>query len=265
MDLSQLPESARRRAQSAARHLFHAYIISGPEGCGKERLAEWLAAACVCSGAGEVPCLTCPNCRKAAGNIHPDIIRVNVPEGKRGISVEQVRQLRADAYIRPNEAPRKVFLIEDAQAMNDSAQNALLKVLEDGPAYLTFLLLAENPLQLLSTIRSRCELISLAPGEDGALKERDPELEQTARELAALLVRGEAMPLAEYTAAMEGKKWDKDALLELFDALEDALRPELTARPDRALPVIERLRKARQAARFNVGAGHLFGLLSAGE
>ena len=262
MDLTQLPESARRRAQSAARHLSHAYIISGPEGCGKERLAEWLAAACVCSGAGEVPCLTCPNCRKAAGNIHPDIIRVTVPEGKRGISVEQVRQLRADAYIRPNEAPRKVFLIEDAQAMNDSAQNALLKVLEDGPAYLVFLLVAENPLQLLETIRSRCEQISLAPGEESA-KVRDPELEQTARELAALLLRGEAMPLAEYTAAMEGKKWDKDALLELFDALEDTLRPELAVRPDRALSVIERVRRVRRAALFNVGAGHLFGLLTA--
>ena len=266
MEQTQLPvsDSVRRRAESAVKHLSHAYIISGPKGSGKERLAQWLAAAYVCSGEGAKPCMTCPNCRKAEGNIHPDIIRVTVPEGKRNITVEQVRQLRADAYIRPNEAPRKVFVIENAQAMNDSAQNALLKVLEDGPAYLAFLLVAENPQQLLETIRSRCELLSLAPGEDAAPKERDPELEQTARELAELLTAGVPMALAEYTAGLESKKWDKDALLELFDAVEAALQPELPVRPALVLPVMERLRVARQAALFNVGAGHLFGLLTAG-
>ena len=264
MDLSCLPvrEGVRRRVENAVRRLSHAYIISGPEGSGKEQLAGLLASAYVCSGPGEKPCMACANCRKTRGNIHPDVRRITVPEGKRGIAVDQIRQLRSDAYIRPNEAGRKVFLIEDAQTMNDSAQNALLKVLEDGPAYLAFLLLSENPQQLLETIRSRCEVLSLAPEED-TLPCVDPELVRTGEELAGLLTAGDRMALAEYTAALEGKKWDKDALLSLFDAVEGALQRELLRRPRQILPLVEHLRQVRQAALFNVGAGHLFGWLAA--
>lgn len=99
---------------------------------------------------GKSPAASAQTAEKPKGNIHPDIIRLTIPEGKRSILVEQIRTLRADAYVRPNEAARKVFLIEDAQAMNESAQNALLKVLEDGPGYLSFLLLTENAQQLAS-------------------------------------------------------------------------------------------------------------------
>ena len=85
---------------SAGRGLSHAYILAGPAGCGKHTLAGLLAQALVCSGGGEVPCGTCPDCRKAISGVHPDIIWVG-EEGK-DVNVSMVRALRADAYIRPN-------------------------------------------------------------------------------------------------------------------------------------------------------------------
>lgn len=267
MNLSNLSvgEGVRRRLETALSRLSHAYIISGPAGSGTHALADCLAAAYVCTGEEDRPCGVCPGCRKAKGDIHPDIIRLTVPEDKRYISIEQIRRLRADAYIRPNEAARKVFIIEDAQAMNDSAQNALLKVLEDGPSYLSFLLLAENPQQLLPTIRSRCETLSLTPHPDEDLPEPDEDLLQKAAELAALLTTGQERALMEYTVGLENQKMDKNTLLAFLDVLEDALHPELLKDPKRVMPLMEHLKQVRKAALFNVGTGHLFGWLAVGR
>ena len=267
MDLSRLPveEGTRRRLENSLSRLSHAYIISGPPGSGAAALADLLAAAYVCSGEGDKPCGTCPNCRKAKGNIHPDIIRLTIPEGKRNITVEQVRRLRGEAYVRPNEAARKVFLMEDAQAMNDSAQNALLKVLEDGPDYLSFLLLAEHPQQLLPTIRSRCETLSLVPRPGEETPEPDEELWQMAAELAGLLAKGGEQALVEYTVGLENKKWDQDTLLSFLDTVEAALHTALLQDPARVLPLMERLKQIRRAVPFHVGTGHLFGWLAAGR
>ena len=267
MELSNLDlgEGVRRRLEKSLSRLSHAYIISGPPGSAANALADLLAAAFVCSGQGDRPCGVCPGCRKAKGNIHPDIIRLTALEGKRNITVEQVRRLRADAYVRPNEAQRKVFLIQDAQDMNDSAQNALLKVLEDGPDYLAFLLLVENSQQLLPTIRSRCETLSLVPQPGEDRPEPDEELRQTAAELAGLLIKGEERALVEFTVGLESKKWDQDTLLALLDEVEAALHGELLRDPARVLPLMERLKQIRQAVPFHVGAGHLFGWLAAGS
>ena len=129
MNLTRLAGNAPLKRQleleTARRGLSHAYILSGPAGSGKRTLAGLLAAALVCDRrGGALPCLSCAGCRKAEGGIHPDIVRVG-DDGK-DISVAQVRALRADAYIRPNEAERKVYILENAQTMNASAQNAML-------------------------------------------------------------------------------------------------------------------------------------------
>lgn len=267
MDLSclHMGDGVRRRLEAAVSRLSHAYIIEGSVKEATHLLADHLARTYVCSSGESRPCGVCSNCRKAAGNIHPDIIRVSLPEDKREIVVAQIRQLRSEAYIRPNEANRKVFIIEDAQAMNENAQNALLKVLEDGPAYLSFLLLTENAHQLLTTIRSRCETLSLTsrPGED--VLEVSEDLKKTAAQLASLLLEGEELALVELTAALEVKKPDKDTLLALFDLVENALREQLQKRPREVLPLIEHLRQVRQAAAFNVSTGHLLGWLAAGK
>ncbi len=132
----------------------HFYLISGPEGSGKHTLARLLAAGLLCQGTGR-PCLHCPACRKVMENIHPDFITVDDPE-KKTVTVDLVREARADIYVRPNEGDRKIYLFPRAQDMRLEGQNALLKVLEEPPAYGVFLLLTDNPEKLLPTVRSRC-------------------------------------------------------------------------------------------------------------
>lgn len=257
-----LSEETRRRLEGAVSRLSHAYMICGGAE-ERQAAADYLARAAVCTGEGDTPCGSCSGCRKVREGIHPDVIRVSVPDGKREINVEQIRQVRAAAYIRPNEARRKVFILDPAQAMNDNAQNALLKVLEDGPAYLTFLLLAEDSQQLLPTVRSRCETLSLVAqeGEDGI--QLDEELLRHADGLAELLLGQDERALMEFTVGLESKKMERETLAAFLNAVQEALRPELLRRPKQVLPLMEHLDRLRQAARFNVGAGHLLGWLAA--
>lgn len=254
MDLSLLAGNAplkhQLNRQTALRGLSHAYMISGSPGSGRRTLAGILAAALVCSAPEGIsrPCLRCPGCRKAVSGIHPDVIRVG-DDGK-DISVAQVRALRADAYIRPNEAERKVYILENAQSMNSSAQNAMLKLLEEGPGYAAFLLITDNAAALLSTVRSRCESLSLSPvslpeAEEYLLRrfpdkpvetvraaaarcegllgraaaelegtdEGDKEAGKAAAELLRRLAAGDELSLMEFCASLE--KWDRDALAAL--------------------------------------------------
>ena len=139
--------------------ISHFYLISGPAGSGKRTLAKLLSAAILCQGQDK-PCGTCPACRKVLGNAHPDVITVDDPE-KKTVSVELIRDARADIYIQPNEADKKIYRIPRAQDMGVPAQNALLKILEEPPAYGVFLLLTDNPEKLLPTVRSRCTELSL--------------------------------------------------------------------------------------------------------
>ena len=139
----------------------HCYLLCGPEGSGKRTLAKILAAALQCE-ADHAPCGRCLPCRKAASGSHPDIITVDDPE-KKTVSVELIRQLQADAYIRPNEGRHKVYLIPRAQDMTENAQNALLKLIEEPPAYAVFLLIACSAEKLLPTVRSRCAELRLEP------------------------------------------------------------------------------------------------------
>ena len=137
----------------------HFYLICGPVGSGKHTLARLIAAAALCREATK-PCLRCSACRKVMAGTHPDYITVDDPE-KKTVSVELVRQARADIYVQPNEGDKKIYLFPRAQDMGIPGQNALLKVLEEPPAYGVFLLLTDNPEKILPTVRSRCTELSL--------------------------------------------------------------------------------------------------------
>ena len=199
------PLKEQLSAQEKGRGLSHAYLTSGPSGSGKRTLARLLSAAMVCINSTEKPCGDCPGCKKVFGGIHPDVIQVG--EDGKDITVGQARQARSDAYVRPNEGKRKVYIFHNAQNMNPPAQNALLKLLEEGPAYAAFLLLTENPGSLLTTIRSRCEALSLVPVSPAEaeyeLARRFPHLPREQRHAAAKRCGG---LLGRAVAELEGQE-----------------------------------------------------------
>ncbi len=135
--------------------LPHALLLEGPIGSGRRTMARLIAAAAVCRGEGEHPCGVCPACHKALRSIHPDITELGGSDESRSFHIDAVRALREEAYILPNEAPVRVFILCDVQAMTEQAQNALLKLLEEPPAHVRLLLTCENRSQLLETVRSR--------------------------------------------------------------------------------------------------------------
>ena len=152
----------------AKKHISHFYLISGPRGSGKHTLAKLLSAAILCEGSRK-PCGVCPHCRKLASGNHPDFITVEDPEHK-NVAVKIVRQVREDMFIRPNEADHKIYLFP--QELGLEGQNALLKILEEPPAYGVFLLLTDNPDKLLPTVRSRCTELKMQAVPEKALREQ---------------------------------------------------------------------------------------------
>ena len=167
--------------------ISHFYLISGPEGSGKHTLAKALAAAIRCTG-DDAPCGVCAACRKVKEGLHPDFITVDDPE-KKTVPVDLIRQARADMYIRPNESEHKIYLFPRAQDMGIPGQNALLKVLEEPPAYGVFLLLTDNPEKLLPTVRSRCVELKMQALPEPVLLEalgrEFPDLPEQTRQAAA--------------------------------------------------------------------------------
>ena len=304
MQLSRLAGNAALKEQLAVRlsdgQLSHAYILSGPADCGKHTLAAVLSSAMVCTGNGNRPCGVCSACRKTAAGIHPDIVTVLPEEEGKAITVDQIRRMRADAWVRPNEAERKVYIVEQADRMKPTAQNAMLKLLEEGPVYAAFLLLAENSGALLQTVRSRCEELALfpvsVPQAEQWLAEQFPDKPVALRRQAALDCQGLLGRAAELLSGDEGEsaalneraeqiiqlwlagkepelmdlcapmeKWDKGQ----FAALLDRMTAQMSSRLDetknrrKLLKLFQLMSQMRQALAVNVGQAHLAGWLCA--
>ncbi len=239
--------------------LSHAYLITGGGGDSRGAFAGRLAAAYLCEG-DTPPCGRCRACRKVGKGSHPDLSRTAPPPDKAEITVEQIRALRADAYVRPNEGRRKVYVIDPADAMNPAAQNALLKVLEEGPAYAAFLLVSDRPGKLLDTVRSRCELLSL-PREDAL---PGPELLERAETLAGLLLAGDELACAQALVELELSKPKAEELSALLLETERAVSRRLAREPRRGARVLQALKTARENAVYRPGTGHTLGQIITG-
>ena len=245
-------------AESLAKnHISHFYLISGPKGAGKHTLAMLLSAAILCKGHRR-PCGTCEACRKIRSGNHPDVITVVDPEHK-NVPVRIVREIRDDVFIRPNESDHKIYLFP--QDLGVEGQNALLKILEEPPAYGVFLLLTDNPEKILPTVRSRCRELKLqALPEDllrRTLQQQFPQASREDLDAAAarsggflgqaqeLLKSGEGVPpqTESFVEALAGRnallltetlvpmeKWKRDQLSEILHSWLELTEEALACR-----------------------------------
>jgi DNA polymerase-3 subunit delta' len=237
------------RASIAAGRLPHSLILAGPAGAGKYTLALMLAMALECerqpresSPSGQELasfCGICSNCTRIASSVdlaaqveaavlareemretdkketrvliqpHPDVLILPPDPPQLLIKLGQVRTLIQRAHYLPSEAPRKIFLLTSASMMKEAA-NSLLKVLEEPPDTVHIFILAENPGELLPTIRSRCASVRLGPLPveeiEALLATRRPDVPAKQRSLIARLAQGAvgraiAFDLETYTAA----------------------------------------------------------------
>lgn len=275
MDLTVFAQTntAQRLREAAARGtLSHALIFSGPGE--RTAAARYAAAAMECTAGGERPCLACPDCRKVIRDIHPDVVFVRDEEHAE-ISVDVVRRTRADAFIRPNEGARKIYIFEDCSLLTEKDQNVLLKTVEEGPAYAAFFFCTENAAALLQTIRSRCVEVKTAPVQQG----ESTDLPQ-AVELARVIAAGSAAGRAAFFVSLEREKIKRDALGALFEqtrllfsAALLSLYGEAPAENEREiaalisksltksqiLGTIDLLRAYRSHCTYNVGTGAALG------
>lgn len=158
-----------RNALSSGK-ISHAYILNGEKSSGKEFIAKVFAMALQCEKDGEEPCQECHSCKQALSGNHPDIISV-VHEKPNTISVDDIRaQVNNDVGIKPYSGPYKIYIINEAEKMTPQAQNAILKTLEEPPAYAVILLLTSNVDSLLPTILSRCVVLNMKPAPDDLVK-----------------------------------------------------------------------------------------------
>lgn len=266
------PAAVWLRAAAERRALPHALLFTGGDG---PAAAEFAAAAMECTADHGRPCGVCRACRKVLSGIHPDVITVQDPEHKL-LSAETVRNVRSDAYIRPNEGERKVYVFPDCALLTEADQNILLKTVEEGPPSAAFLFCAGSAAAVLPTLRSRCVECKLHP-EETEETPPSPRAEAFLRALA----KGKRGETAAACVRLEREKLTGDdleafcaesrellirALKARYGALEAGELPLLLAKTltnDRLTRTIELLETFRRDCRFHIAPAQALGALAA--
>ena len=266
------PAAVWLRAAAERRALPHALLFTGGDG---PAAAEFAAAAMECTADHGRPCGVCHACRKVLSGIHPDVVTVQDPEHKL-LSAETVRNVRSDAYIRPNEGERKVYVFPDCALLTEADQNILLKTVEEGPPSAAFLFCAGSAAAVLPTLRSRCVECKLHP-EETEETPPSPRAEAFLRALA----KGKRGETAAACVRLEREKLTGDdleafcaesrellirALKARYGAPEAGELPLLLAKTltnDRLTRTIELLETFRRDCRFHIAPAQALGALAA--
>jgi DNA polymerase-3 subunit delta' len=229
--------------------LPHALLLIGPDGIGKSEFAQAMAARLLCQSPHALgACGQCDSCRWLGTGNHPDFVQVS-PEGdgdpdspsdgekkkgKRQILIDQIRALSDFVYIGAHRGGCRVVLIDPASAMNTAAANALLKILEEPPASVYFILVTSNEHHVLPTVRSRCRVLRL-PKPPAAEALQWIEKHATKKAADFLDFAGGAPLLAAKTAS--GRRGqDVDTLLSTF-AEPESTPTELAGRWEKLIQV----------------------------
>ena len=219
-------------------NISHAYILSGEAGMGKKSLANAFALALLCEKGQADPCRQCHACKQVMSGNHPDLIYVT-HEKPASIGVDDVRrQINDTIQVKPYSSAHKIYIVDEAEKMTVQAQNALLKTIEEPPAYAVILLLTTNAEAFLPTILSRCVQLKLKPLKDGEVKDylvsrMGVELSQA--EIYTAFARGN-LGKAIHLADSEDFRHLYGALLELLKKLKKSDISEL----------LERIRKMKE-------------------
>lgn len=233
---------SRLKRDIGAARLSHAYIIEGAEGCGKHTLAKLIASAVSCESS-DVPCMKCLSCDKIARDQSPDVITVEPEKDRVQLGVDVIRRLREDAVYAPIDLQKKIYLIPHADVMNVQAQNAFLKVLEEPPPHVMFLILCENADNLLSTIRSRAPIFRVEALHDGVICEY---LKKNSEQAARLYERD---PDA-FMAAVRLSRGSLGAAMRLTDEKNAAECLELYGKAEKYIELLSSRRDAASELAF---------------
>ena len=218
----------------------HAILIEGEKGTGRHTLARYIAQSAVCAEKNP-PCGKCRSCTLFKAGTHPDVVSVSPEDGKKNIAVSQIRELRSNAYIKPQIASCRVFVIDMADTMNEQSQNALLKVLEEPPGAAVFILVAESKAALLDTVLSRCTVLSLSLPESGAAADYLTETAGCDRKTAVSALNECGGNIGRAMEVLSGKSKKQSAAAEF-------LRAALGGNGFECLCITNRLEKNRPAA-----------------
>ena len=194
--------------------LPHALLFAGPRDAGQLEAAFALTKALFCENRkGAESCGLCVQCRQVDQKSHPDLVVLEPEEDSRFIKIEAVRELIARANLKPFQANSKVFVIDGAERMNETAQNALLKTLEEPEGKTVFILISSSSDELLVTIRSRAQTLYFVPA--GNAGETDPETQELQKEILGYLLYG----ASQGAKTPDLGKVDRETLGTVFDFL----------------------------------------------
>ena len=272
------------------KRITHAVLLAGPRGVGKKTFARLLAAAILCGK--DDPCFECVSCKKVLEGKHPDVTEITEYIKPRSFSVDEVRRIRKEAYISPNESEKRIFILANAESMGVEAQNALLKIIEEPPPHAVFILTVQDTGALLPTVLSRVVTVPINPVDDDTVrnfvkeKTNDGELINTACALsqgsvgrALEIIENDNLKKAADTAievvksAVRGDRYETLKLLsavaqssEIFDVLDfmvailenamtkknDELSRQINCSGKRTMKMLEAVINAKRSMTFNV-------------
>ena len=216
--------------------LPHAVVIESKDTINSKILAKEISKACVCTNTNHRPCCRCSSCIKAENDNHPDIYTVKITDKRQSLGVGEIRSMISDCYIKPNEASCKVYLIFDK--MTNEAQNALLKILEEPPPNVQFIITAESSVALLKTVLSRSTIFTL----DNA--DNNEKAHEIAEEIAAAIPQNIELPLLIATGKLVNDKALTMKTLEILMGFLSLALEEKYFKTEKYSPCIEELSKS---------------------